>query len=177
VLLKISLNTRTATHAPVEACNLPDDLQLVFVDDRDRRRILALEDAPLLLDDMAKAVRKPPAYRGQRNFPGWWWSATTRSHVVYGSWLGRHHIIEADRDARVVAISGRPFELTWPEGKKQVGHVPDLLCRVVGGPVVVTDCRSASRASEKFRRKAAVVAAACSQIGWDYRLVGEPDPV
>lgn len=43
--------------------------------------------------------------------------------------------------------------------------------------MVVTDCRSASRASEKFRRKAAVVAAACSQIGWDYRLVGEPDPV
>jgi hypothetical protein len=109
-----------------------------------------------------------PHIEGSVTSPGWWWSATTRSHVVYGSWLGRHHIIEADRDARVVAISGRPFELTWPEGKKQVGHVPDLLCRVVGGPVVVTDCRSASRASEKFRRKAAVVAAACSQIGWDY---------
>jgi hypothetical protein len=126
---------------------------------------------------IVKAFRKPPAYRGQRNFPGWWWSATTRSHVVYGSWLERHHITEADRDARVVAILGRPFELTWPEGKKQVGHVPDLLCRMLEGQVVVIDCHSVSRTNEKFRRKAAVTAAACSQIGWDYRPVGEPDPV
>ena len=83
----------------MELCDLPDDLQLVFVDDRDRRRTLALEDAAVLDFGMVKAFRKPPAYRGQRNFPGWWWSATTRSHVVYGSWLERHHIIEADRDA------------------------------------------------------------------------------
>jgi hypothetical protein len=152
-------------------------VQLAFVDDRDRRRTLALEDAASLDFGMAKAVRKPPAYQGQRNFPGWWWSATTRSHVVYGSWLERHHIIEADRDARVVAILGRPFELTWPEGEKQVRHVPDLLCRMLEGQVVVTDCHSASGANEGFSRKAAVTAAACSQIGWDYRLVGEPAPV
>jgi hypothetical protein len=25
-----------------------------------------------------------------------------------------------------VAISGQPFELTWPESKKQARHVPDL---------------------------------------------------
>jgi len=177
VLLKISLNTRSATHTSVEPCDLPDDLQLAFVDDRDRRRTLGLEEAALLDLGMANAVRKPPAYRGQRNFPGWWWSATTRSHVVYGSWLERHHIIEADRDARVVAIAGRPFELTWPEGEKQVRHVPDLLCRMLEGQVVVTDCHSARGANETFRRKAAVTSAACNQIGWDYRLVGEPDPV
>jgi hypothetical protein len=177
VLLNISCDTRSATHTLVEPCDLPDDLELVFVDDRDRRRTLALEDAAVLDFGMVKAFRKPPAYRGQRNFPGWWWSATTRSHVVYGSWLERHHIIEADRDARVVAILGRPFELTWPEGKEQVGHVPDLLCRMLEGQVVVIDCHSVSRTNEKFRRKAAVTAAACSQIGWDYRLVGEPDPV
>jgi hypothetical protein len=145
VLPNISCDTRSATHTPVEPCDLPDDLQLVFVDDRDRRRTLALEDAAVLDFGMAKAFRKPPAYRGQRNFPGWWWSATTRSHVVYGSWLERHHIIEADRDARVAAILGRPFELTWPEGKEQVGHVPDLLCRMLEGQVVVIDCHSGER--------------------------------
>jgi hypothetical protein len=101
-------------------------------------------------------------------------AGTVRSHVVYESWLERHHIIEADRDARVVAISGQPFELTWPEDKKQVRHVPDLFCRMLEGQVVVTGCRPVSRADEKFRRKAAVTAAACSCIGWDYRLVGEP---
>jgi hypothetical protein len=114
---------------------------------------------------------------GQSSFAGWWWSATTRSHVVYESWLERHHIIEADRDARVTGISGQPFELTWSEAKKQVRHVPDLFCRMLEGQGVVTDCRSVSKADETFRHKAAVTAAACGVIGWDYRLVGEPDPV
>lgn len=126
---------------------------------------------------LAKAFRKPPAYRGQRNFPGWWWSATTRSHVLYKSWLELHHVIEADRDPRVIGILGQPFELTWPEGKKQVRRAPDLLCRILEGQAVVTDCHPVGQANEKFRRKAAVTAAACSQIGWDYRLVGEPDPI
>lgn len=164
-------------HAPVEPCELPEDIQLVYVDDRDRRRTVALEDAAGVDFGLTKAFRKPPAYRGQRNFPGWWWSATTRSHVLYESWLERHHVIEADRDARVVAISGQPFELTWPVGKKQARHVPDLFCRMLEGQVVVTDCRPVSKADEKFRHKAAVTAAACSHIGWDYRLVGEPGPV
>lgn len=74
-------------------------------------------------------------------------------------------------------ISGQPFELTWSEGKKQVRHVPDLFCRMLEGQDAVTDCRSGSKAGEIFRHKAAVTAAACGVIGWDYRLVGEPDPV
>jgi hypothetical protein len=58
-------------HPPVIPCELPDGIKF----------------------GLAKAFRKPPAYRGQRNFPGWWWSATTRSHVLYESWLERHHVI------------------------------------------------------------------------------------
>jgi len=172
-----SCDEQRETHGPVEPCELPNDIQLVYVDDRDRRRTIALEDAAGLDFSLAKAFRKPLAYRGQRNFPGWWWSATTRSHVLYESWLERHHVIEADRDAHVVAILGQPFELTWLVGKRQVRHVPDLFCRMLGGQVVVTDCRTVSSPGEKFRRRAAVTAAACLQVGWDYRLVGEPDPI
>jgi hypothetical protein len=172
-----SFDERRDVHAPVEPCELPDDIQLAYVDDRDRRRTVAIEGAAGLDFGLAKAFRKPPAYRGQRNFPGWWWSATTRSHVLYESWLERHHVIEADRDARVVAILGQPFELTWLLGKQRARHMPDLLCRKLGGQVAVIDCRPVSRADEKFRRKAAVTAAACTHIGWDYRVVGEPDPV
>jgi hypothetical protein len=134
------------------------------------------EDAGEIDFGQTKPLRKPSAYRRQRNLPVWW-SVTTPSHVLYESWLERHYVIKADRDARVVDISGQPFELTWPEVKKQVRHVPDLLCWMLEGQVAVTDCRPVSSADEKFRRKAAVAAAACSHIGWDYRLVGEPDPV
>ena len=89
-----------AVHPPIVPCDLPDDIQLVYADDRDCRRAVTLEAASAIDFGQVRPFRKPPAYRGQRNFPGWWWSATTRSHVLYESWLERHHIIEADRDAR-----------------------------------------------------------------------------
>jgi hypothetical protein len=77
-----SLDEERDAHVPVEPCELPDGIQLVYADGRDRRHAVALEDAALLDFGQVKAFRKPPAYRGQRNFPGWWWSATTRSQFV-----------------------------------------------------------------------------------------------
>jgi hypothetical protein len=168
--------TGAIVHAPVEACELPDGIQLAYADDCGRRRVVALDDAALLDFGQVKAFRKPPAYRGQRNFPGWWWSATTRAHVLYESWLERHHIIEADRDVQVTGIAGQPFELTWPRGRKQVRHVPDLFCRTLDDGGLVTDCRPASRADEDFKYKTAITAAACNAIGWGFRVAGEPDP-
>lgn len=162
----------------ITPCELPDGIRLSYIDDRGVRRAIALEDAALIDFGRTRPFRRPPAYRGQRNFPGWWWSATTRSHVVYESWLERHHIIEADRDARVAGIAGRPFALTWPFKKRTVQHVPDLFCQTFDGGGVVTDCRPARRAdAEDFKHKCAVTAAACQVAGWQFRLVGEPDPV
>jgi hypothetical protein len=168
---------RSGSHTPVVPCELPNGIQLAYADDCDRLHTIDLKDAGAIDFCRAQAFREPPAYRGQRNFPGWWWSATTRSHVVYESWLGRHHIIEADRDARVTGITGLPFALTWPSGKRQVRHTPDLFCRMFDGGGLVTDCRSTGKVSADFRYKCAVTAAACQVAGWEFRLVGEPDPV
>jgi hypothetical protein len=167
----------SARHQPVVSCGLPDGIRLVYTDDRGRRRAIALDEARTVDFGQTRPFREPSAYRGQRNFPGWWWSVTTRSHVVYESWLGRHHIIEADRDARVTGIAGQPFALTWPSGKRQVWHTPDLYCRMFDGKGVVTDCRSTSRVGADFRYKCAVIAAACQAVGWKFCLVGEPNPV
>lgn len=162
---------------PVEPCELPDGIQLVYVDERDRQHVIALEEAAGVDFCQMRAFRRSPAYRGQRNFPGWWWSVTTRSHVPYESWLERHYIIEADRDAMVTGIAGKPFGLTWPEGKRQMQHVPDLFCRTLDGRGTITECRSAGKGDEKFSRKAAIAAAACDVIGWRFRAVNDPDPV
>jgi hypothetical protein len=102
----------SAGHQPVVPCELPDGIRLVYTDDRGRRLAITLDEARTIDFGQTRPFREPQAYRGQRNFPGWWWSVTTRSHVVYESWLGRHHIIEADRDARVTGIAGQPFALT-----------------------------------------------------------------
>jgi hypothetical protein len=164
-------------HPPVVPCDLPDGIQLVYTHDRGHRHAITLDEAGAIDFGRARAFREPPAYRGQRNFPGWWWSVTTRSHVVYESWLERHHVIEADRNARVTGIAGQPFALTWPSGKRQVKHIPDLFCRMFDGGGVVTTCRPVSKADAYFRYKCAVTAAACQEAGWEFRLVGEPDPV
>lgn len=158
---------------------LPKGIQFAFADGHGQRHVIDLEDAGLVDFGQSSPFLKLPAYRGQQNFPGWWWSVTTRSHVAHESRLERHHLIEADRDARVTGIAGQPFELTWqPEdAKKPVSHVPDFLFRTLDGRAVVTDCRPVSRADEDFRYKAAVTAAACRAIGWDFQVAGEPDPV
>jgi hypothetical protein len=147
----------------------------VYTDDRGRRHAIALDEADTVDFGGTRPFREPTAYRRQRNFPGWWWSVTTRSHVVYESWLERHHIIEADRDAHVTGIAGKPFALVWPSGKRQIEHAPDLFCRTFNGGLV-TDCRPVSKADADYRYKCAVTAAACQVAGWEFRLVGEPDP-
>lgn len=48
---------------------------------------------------------------------------------------------------------------------------------MLDGRGVVTDCRPAGRTHEKFRHKAAITAAACGLIGWEFRVAGEPNPV
>ena len=71
-------------HIPVESCELPTGIQLVYADDRDRQCTVDLEDAALLDFGQVKVFRRLPAYRGQRNFPGWWWSVTTE---LRSSWV------------------------------------------------------------------------------------------
>jgi hypothetical protein len=56
-------------------------------------------------------------------------------------------------------------------------HIADLFCRVIDGRSVVTDCRTFSKIGANLMYKYAVTAAACQVAGWEFRLVGEPDPV
>ena len=73
---------------------------------------------------------------------------------IHLAWLAHHHVIEADRDARVAAVTGQPFELTWTAGKKQARHVPDLLCGMPEGQTVVTDCRPVGSRPGRYTQSA-----------------------
>jgi hypothetical protein len=50
-------------YGPVESCELPDGIQLVYADDRDRQRTISLEEAALLDFGRVEAFRTPSAYR------------------------------------------------------------------------------------------------------------------
>jgi len=105
-------------------------------------------------------VREFPSYRGQRHFPGRWWSATDDRHVGYESWLERDHLVAMDFDPVVVGIASQPFWLSW--------NVGDGRARL-HGPVERRAARDVA-AFDATRR-------ACGLLGWEYRLVGALDPI
>lgn len=164
-------------HRSVAPVMVPGSVTVVHVAPGGRRVVSSVGEAADQPYEDASPVRAIPAYRGQRSLPGWWWSATTGGHVVFESWVERHHIMEFDRAAGVAGMAGQPFALVWAEGLKRRSHVPDLFVRYADGRAVVIDCRPVDRADEEFYRLAAITAGVCERVGWDYLLAGEPEPV
>ncbi len=123
-------------------------------------------------------VRRFPSYRGQRHFPGLWWTATTSTHIAYESWLERDHLMFLDADPDVVGIAGQPFRLVFRVDGRPVSHIPDFFVRFADGTVAVVDVRPESRVGPKDKEKFDFTAALCERVsGWSFRLVHEPDPV
>jgi hypothetical protein len=83
-------------------------------------------------------VRSFPSYKGQRNYPGWFWSSKMGKHVGFESWVERGHLVALDFAPEVTAIVSQPFWLCWrtPAGKP-ARHAPDFFARLVkaGFPV------------------------------------------
>lgn len=66
-------------------------------------------------------------HRGQRHFPGWYWSATDRTHVMYESRLELARVMLADFDPLVCAVRSQPMRLSYVDGQgRKRTHVPDF---------------------------------------------------
>src|SRR5664280_3210250 len=79
---------------------LSSKVGFVGLDGRQVRMRLA-EGVPVRFEAVAP-VRAFPSFKRQRYFPGLWWSATTRRHLGYESWLERDHLMLLDHDPAVV---------------------------------------------------------------------------
>jgi hypothetical protein len=121
--------------------------------------------------------RSFPSYRGQRNFPGWWWSSTMQCHVGYESWLERDHVMLLDFDPEVTAFASQPFWLRWRSGEGVRRHLPDYFVRRADGTGVVVDVRAVDRIEPADAEAFAATAAACGEVGWRFRRVGTLDAV
>jgi hypothetical protein len=116
--------------------------------------------------------------KGLRNFAGWWYFATTDSHVGFESWLERDHLMLMDFDPEVTAVASQPFWLHWRDGDDRGRrHVPDYFARRRDGGAVVVDVRPDGRIPPRDAETFAVTAAACESAGWGYRRSGDLDPV
>ncbi|MFG2059375.1 TnsA-like heteromeric transposase endonuclease subunit [Micromonospora sp. NPDC048930] len=122
-------------------------------------------------EDVAPA-RAFPMFKGQRNFPGRWWSSTVGRHVGFESWLERDQVMLLDFDPAVVGIASQPFWLSWPVAGGVRRHLPDYFVRVEDGTGLVIDVRPDERVKAGDAEAFAVTAAACQTVGWRFRRVG-----
>jgi len=83
-----------------------------------------------------------------------------------------------DFDPGICGVSSQPFWLHWRDedgGSRR--HAPDFFARRDDGTAVVVDVRPDDRIPARDAEAFAVTASACELAGWEYRRVGEPDPV
>jgi hypothetical protein len=128
--------------------------------------------------EACRPVRSFPSYRGQRNYPGWYWSATMGRRVGFESWVERGHLVALDFDPAVTAIVSQPFWLSWrtPAGKVR-RHAPDFFARLAGGGALVADSRPRDAADDGDREAFAATRMACGLLGWGYAVCGAMDAV
>lgn len=116
-------------------------------------------------------------HKGQLNYPGFYWSATERTHVMYESRLDLARLLFADFDTSIRHIAAQPFALCVELAGREHRHVPDYLLGTDGGPVVV---------DVKPRRRLGVPAVAFTHgwtrtavesRGWRYEVLSEPPAV
>jgi hypothetical protein len=136
-------------------------------------RRVALHELARVSLEQCRPVRSFPSYRGQRNFPGWYWSATMGRRVGFESWVERDHLVALDFDPSVVAIASQPFWLCWrtPAGKVR-RHAPDFFVRGRGHDVLVVDSRPLDRIEDRDEEAFAATQRACDLLGWRYAVWG-----
>lgn len=164
----------TGAHAGVPAAGAGVDLVFSLDGEQRRERLELCWNVPF---ERASPARGLASYRGQRNFPGWWFFSSSKEHVGFESWLERDHLMAFDADPDVVAVSSQPFWLHWSTGGRERRHAPDFFVRLRSGDAIVVDVRPDDRIEPADAEAFAVTGQASAAVGWLYRRVGELDAV
>src|SRR5258708_4753413 len=77
----------------------------------------------------------------------------------------------------VVGVASQPFWLCWQDERGLRRHAPDYFVRRRDGTGVVIDVRADDRISDRDAETFATTARICAGLGWEFRRVGEIEPV
>jgi hypothetical protein len=113
-------------------------------------------------------------HKGQKHFPGFYWSATMSDHVIYESRLELARLLYADFDREVKAIAAQPFLLKAQVEGRMRRHVPDFLLVADDGPLVVDVKPREYLARERTAFTLAWCRAVVEDRGWEYEIWSEP---
>jgi hypothetical protein len=151
--------------------------EVSFIDETGAQRRQPLASCWDVPFERAGPSRSFPSFKGQRNFPGLWWSATTGQHVGFESWVERDVAMLLDFDPEVVAFATQPLWLIWPGERGEHKHAPDFFARRADGTGVVIDVRPDDLVDPEAAEVFEVTASACQQVGWEFRRTGGPAAV
>nr|WP_256487977.1 TnsA-like heteromeric transposase endonuclease subunit [Deinococcus sp. HSC-46F16] len=126
--------------------------------------------------DTLEPIRPPNNYKGQRHITGLHHSPVTGRHHPFESRLEQGALIRIDFELRPQAIATQPFALLYDDGGKRRGHIPDILLERQGQRPLVIDVKPGAFVGKNARPFGAL-RDACAEIGWDYAIWTEPDPV
>lgn len=156
---------------------LNENFEAIYLDGLGMEQCVPWGWLPEVVDALERPVRSFPSYRGQRNFPGWYWSSTMGRLVGFESWVERDHLVALDFDRSVTGIVSQPFWLRWPGEGKSRQHAPDFLVRLDDGAVLVLDSRPLELIEDVDREAFAITDQACGLLGWRYAVWDRLDPV
>jgi hypothetical protein len=123
--------------------------------------------------ELARPARRFAAFKGQKNFTGEYWAATSGSLVGYESWVERDAVMALDFELSVVALASQPFRLLWRENEREREHTPDYFARLADGSGLVVDVRPETLVDKESAAVFAFTGQVCESVGWQFRLVGE----
>ena len=106
-------------------------------------------DAPDVAFELADVVRVPASWKHKRNYEGYYWAATTASHVWFESLYERAALMRLDRDGRVAGLASQPMWIHWPQGHGK--HAPDFFVRYHDGGAALIDVRPAEHIGDDDR--------------------------
>jgi len=149
------------------------DVEVRFVDADGAERLGSLARHWSEPFELSLPVRSFAAFKGQKNFTGEYWAATSRSRVGYESWVERDAAMALDFDPAVVALASQPFRLAWAGLDREREHTPDYFARLVDGTGVVVDVRPKELVDEATAEVFAFTARVCEAVGWQFRHVGD----
>jgi len=121
-----------------------------------------------------RPVRKPGRYRGQKNYPGKHWFASSEAHIPFESMLERSALMRIDFALDIIAIAAQPVKILFADGGNTV---PDFLAEHRDGSQTIFEVKSASALTEEKLAKFAKSKKVCGKVGWGFEVLTECDVI
>lgn len=112
----------------------------------------------------------------QKHTPGKFWSTTCGRHLDYESYLESRWLLIYDRDPNVIGISTQPFRIECLDPRGSWRHTPDIFLRYADGTGTVVDVKPERYVDADVREQSDRTSDVCTEVGWTYAHVTEPDP-